>query len=717
MLGKILRKRDQEDNIMAYFMGKEGFVWWQGVVEDRHDPLYLGRCKVRILGWHSEDKTDMPTVSLPWAYPVAPITSASQTAVGSSPLGPVEGTWVVGFYRDGDAGQEPMFFGTLGGIPELDAKGVNSDGTGIGGKGFFDPRIEGGDVGHPLFEDEKGARDLLYNPSGDLVPREPATIVHDSNPDPAQDAQTVEISSDVTLKDQPNVRSLIAGENSKQFTVKLVENPVRSTYPDTGLGNTAISVTRRLNYLKEPTTNRLARGIRGNTNTSDPRVSGIVYEKMENRKAGQMEIPTASGANWNEPKVPWQAIYPYNHVHQTESGHIIEMDDTPNWERLHWYHRTGTFTEIHPTGIKVDKIINNYYNIILGSRYTHIESNDFTTIDGSQENYVVSNRVDKIGGDYSISVGKGRFNVTNTTGDINLESANMKLLATETFTIDANVVNINKKSSESTEKITGNETKIVGGKSIHRAGAYSLNTQGAAGIQSGGGISLNATDSINESIFGVLPAVTLGYAKKTSATLGKIGMECTDNLLTGGIDFNLGLEGLGASIKLKPLGDIEISSVLGITGITGSTLLGNIEFTSLLSTMKLELTGAAELSGLLSSLKLGEAGDATLAGLLATLKLETSGAAQLSGILSTLKLESSGAALMQGLLGECSVGASGKVKIKGLVATLKEILDEFVDIFSNHMHPTGTGPSGPPMPPAAVQASLLKAIKIGLSLE
>ena len=55
---------------MAYFMGKEGFVWWQGVVEDRHDPLYLGRCKVRILGWHSEDKNDMPTVSLPWAYPV-----------------------------------------------------------------------------------------------------------------------------------------------------------------------------------------------------------------------------------------------------------------------------------------------------------------------------------------------------------------------------------------------------------------------------------------------------------------------------------------------------------------------------------------------------------------------------------------------------------------------------------------------------------------------
>ena len=74
---------------MAEFMGKDGFIWWQGVVEDRYDPLYLGRCRIRILGWHTEDKTDMPTESLPWAYPIQPITSAAQTGVGISPTGPV----------------------------------------------------------------------------------------------------------------------------------------------------------------------------------------------------------------------------------------------------------------------------------------------------------------------------------------------------------------------------------------------------------------------------------------------------------------------------------------------------------------------------------------------------------------------------------------------------------------------------------------------------
>ena len=133
---------------MAEFMGKDGFVWWQGVVEDRYDPLYLGRCRIRILGWHTEDKTDMPTESLPWAYPVQPIISAAQTGVGISPTGPVEGTWVVGFYRDGEQAQEPVFFGTLGGIPSLDSKIPSSE-------GFSDPRGDTGGPVHPQLESLK----------------------------------------------------------------------------------------------------------------------------------------------------------------------------------------------------------------------------------------------------------------------------------------------------------------------------------------------------------------------------------------------------------------------------------------------------------------------------------------------------------------------------------------------------------------------------------
>ena len=54
-----------------------------------------------------------------------------------------------------------------------------------------------------------------------------------------------------------------------------------------------------------------------------------------------------------------------------------------------------------------------------------------------------------------------------------------------------------------------------------------------------------------------------------------------------------------------------------------------------------------------------------------------------------------------------------------LLFTLKYSLysNELIDIITEHTHPTGTGPSGPPMPPASVKLPLLKSLKIGMSLD
>ena len=101
---------------MNFFNGRDGFVWWIGVVEDRADPLAIGRVRVRVYGHHTEDKIKLPTQDLPWAFCVQPANSASSGGVGSSPTGPIEGTWVIGFWRDPDFMQEPMVLGTLPGI-------------------------------------------------------------------------------------------------------------------------------------------------------------------------------------------------------------------------------------------------------------------------------------------------------------------------------------------------------------------------------------------------------------------------------------------------------------------------------------------------------------------------------------------------------------------------------------------------------------------------
>jgi hypothetical protein len=84
-----------------------------GVVEDRNDPLKLGRCKVRIFGYHSESKELLPTKDLPWAIPIQPITSAAISGIGSAPLGPLPGTWVIGLFLDGEDCQQPAMFGTI----------------------------------------------------------------------------------------------------------------------------------------------------------------------------------------------------------------------------------------------------------------------------------------------------------------------------------------------------------------------------------------------------------------------------------------------------------------------------------------------------------------------------------------------------------------------------------------------------------------------------
>jgi len=116
---------------MKNFMGKDGFQWFVGVVEDRQDPKTLGRVRVRCLGYHTEDLTKLPTSDLPWAHPMNPITSATVSGLGQSPLGVVEGTWVVGFFTDGSDAQQPVIMGTLPGVP---AKLPTKDDT----KGFQD---------------------------------------------------------------------------------------------------------------------------------------------------------------------------------------------------------------------------------------------------------------------------------------------------------------------------------------------------------------------------------------------------------------------------------------------------------------------------------------------------------------------------------------------------------------------------------------------------
>jgi len=256
----------QESNYMGY----DGFVWWVGVVEDRFDPLKLGRCRVRIAGAHTADKSLIPTAELPWAHPLMPLTDSSMLMFK-------EGDYVMGFYLDGPNAQHPVMMGILPGIPDqLLASNV----------GFADPR---------------NATELK------AAPRPPKEL-----------------------------KSGNAGE-----PITIVENSAAARNPL---------------HLNEPTISRLARNDSGNSSNTIVGVKNALALKS---------IPIAGGGSFDEPNSAYAATYPYNRVIESESGHVIEIDDTPTKERIHIYHRSGTCIEIGPDATYISRVNADKYDVIL----------------------------------------------------------------------------------------------------------------------------------------------------------------------------------------------------------------------------------------------------------------------------------------------------------------------------------------------------------------
>jgi len=246
-------------------MGKNGFYWFHGVVEDNNDPLKLGRVRVRCFEYHTHNKEDLPTEDLPWATLLMPATSSSVSGKGHSPTGLLKGSWVIGFFRDGVNFQDPIVIGSFHGIP-----------------------------GYPS-------------------------------------------------------------------TPSLGFNDPDGKWPNK-------------DHLEEPDTNRLSR---------NESIEKTIVEKKRKDKVSGVETAIQSWLKWDEKETPYAAEYPKNHVLETESGHIIELDDTPDKERIGVYHKAGTWMEIHPDGSKVEKVVGEDNEIILSDKKLLIKGNCYMNMDGA----------------------------------------------------------------------------------------------------------------------------------------------------------------------------------------------------------------------------------------------------------------------------------------------------------------------------------------------
>ena len=112
------------------FVGQDGFIWWIGQIAPENTwgdnifgiPLpnneghrgFGERYKVRIMGYHTAVPSELKDEDLPWASVMYPVTAGGGGRASSQTANLTQGTWVFGFFIDGENAQQPVIMGCLG---------------------------------------------------------------------------------------------------------------------------------------------------------------------------------------------------------------------------------------------------------------------------------------------------------------------------------------------------------------------------------------------------------------------------------------------------------------------------------------------------------------------------------------------------------------------------------------------------------------------------
>ena len=602
---------------------------YSGVIEDRNDPLKLGRCKVRIVGLHTHDATKLPTADLPWAVPLQPITSAALSGIGTTPLGLVEGTWVVVMFQDEDK-QYPIILGSIAGIPQSSSNDVSVDEDTL--KIKIDGELKESNTQSNVLLDSSGnavvdgsgnpvqttptpttlentnklKRAAEYTPGSDAIETIKKfeglrlTAYQDSvgvwtigygttriNDIPVQQGLTITkaqaeeyLMNDLNKKFVPtiqrNTRALITqsmfdalccftynvgGGNLNKSS--LLKDLNASKYLDSAAGflqwtkaggvelpglikrrtaekdlflkdgipneagelpedsttqsNSNVPINPNSNesatqssasvlgftdpnkkyplYFNEPDTNRLARHEEINKT--------IVYKKEAAILKG---VEVSDGSTWDQSPIPYNAVYPFNHVMQTESGHVLEFDDTPHSERIHLYHKSGTFTEIDANGTQVNRIIGDGFEILERNGYVQVHGSLNVTIDGAH-NVLVKNALNlNVNGTATINVFNDAY--LNVSGSLNASVGEAFKLKANSIIMEGETIDI--KSNGHLNASASGEININAGGTLYADGSSIEIANGATNAQAS---ELNAPgdrQSPEMPEFGKLTVITRG---------------------------------------------------------------------------------------------------------------------------------------------------------------------------------------------------------------
>lgn len=248
---------------------------------------------------------------------------------------------------------------------------------------------------------------------------------------------------------------------------------------------------------------------------------------MTYKSKGWLE-PESAANKENPPK------YPHNKATQTESGHLFELDDTPERERIRLSHRSGTFIEMHPNGDEVHKVYGDGYEITIKNKNVLIKGDCNITIEGDSTVYVTGNKKEYVEGNYEVLVNGDYSHVVR--GESKIISENMLTIGSE-------------------NTLTG-RMKILTGQSLHLSGDLHID--------------------------GELTADKIYSDTRVDAALGMSAGPAGFVTLTGGIAVGYPIAVPSAIMAVGPISSaISVAAPFGRFGIMSSVLMTDIVNTNI----------------------------------------------------------------------------------------------------------------------------------------
>lgn len=181
-----------------------------------------------------------------------------------------------------------------------------------------------------------------------------------------------------------------------------------------------------------------------------------------------------------------QPAYPHNRVHHTVSGHSIEYDDTPGFERISEFHKSGTYREIYADGESVTVITGKRHTVILQGDNLYIEGDANITITGNCRQLVKGNYHLEVDGEYTEKIKGSKWSKVGDNEQTEIGQSRGINIQNNDFLL------VNGKQRNN---ITGDKSELVNGIcDFTSIGQYSLMSLGGLNCTSASSMSFSSPD-------------------------------------------------------------------------------------------------------------------------------------------------------------------------------------------------------------------------------